>query len=187
MSPPLKIYVDMDGVLKDFITASLLTHGRTDLASDKSFPPIYNYWSEMGLSGEEFWKPIAAGGAEWWATLKMYPWAEELMQIVGEVDPNWRFCTRCAAGGSASGKIDWLGSKHKGRVAYLTNGTKRDLAGPRRVLIDDSEENCREWMEDGGYPILFPASSNRLRKEFIADPMKKFRRDFATAIKVLKG
>lgn len=167
----LQLFCDMDGVLKNFVTASLLSHGRKDLADDISFPPIYNYWSEMGMEPAEFWKPIRAAGPDWWYNLKPYPWAAELAGLLNTIDPNWRICTTPDNGASSHGKKEWLAANLPGRRVHMTDA-KFDLAGPGRVLIDDSEKNCDEWAKAGGTPFLFPASSNRLRVHFITgDPM----------------
>ena len=168
-----QIYVDMDGVLADFLTGAiwLMRGGPAD--------PILRAWSDdpdicpqLGVTMNELWFRIDCAGEAFWAGLHAFPWARFLFECCSDVAPTVVLSSPSWDPSSVSGKLLWL-NKHmgKGRAfrRYLLGPPKHMVAAPGRVLIDDREKNCWLWEEHGGTAILFPSPSNRRRAEYWGD------------------
>lgn len=161
-APPL--FIDMDGVLIDFFTAALRTHGRHDFADLSRWPPgEWEIANVIGISIDDFWAKIDAD-PHWWGNLNAYEWFSPLLSLVeSHVGDNWRLLsTPSRHHHSAAGKWLWvdmiIGNQHD-RLTLTKE--KALLAGPGRVLIDDSDKNCEEWEAAGGRAILFPQPWNK--------------------------
>jgi 5'(3')-deoxyribonucleotidase len=154
------VFLDMDGVVQDFVGAALDAHG-SDLTPDDI--TRYNMAEIMGLSDEEFWVPIDAAGSEFWRTLPEYPWFRPLLANLKRAAKKVVFCT--ATSGhvhEATGKRQWLTDRY-GRHDHdwIMIRHKHYLAGtPRSVLIDDSPYNVEAFRQAGGCAVLFPQSWN---------------------------
>lgn len=158
----LPIKLDLDGVAVDFVTPSLLIHGRLDLVADPTFPAVYDYWEQMGLTAEEFWKPIREAGPDWWKSLPNYKWTPELLELVARYDPNFQIATKPVDAGGCAAKWDWRAQYAPKQRLHITTD-KIELCKPGHVLIDDAEGNIDAWNKAGGYGVLFPATYNSNR------------------------
>jgi 5'(3')-deoxyribonucleotidase len=157
----LRIYLDLDGVLCDFVSAAYRAHGREYHGEVLG----WNFFEAWGMSATQFWNGIDAIGEPFWSGLSPYPWAGELHRLVAKYDPEYRVATSPSEHpSSAAGKVSWI-HEHlpgvTGKRRHLTS-SKAELAKAGRVLIDDSKANCAEWCAAGGRAILFPASHNGL-------------------------
>ncbi len=152
------IILDCDGVLADFVTGALRVHGSELTPEDIT---RYDMAEVMGISGAEFWKPINAGGPEFWRNLDPYPWFDQLfdgLRSLGRVmlatKPSWSWC-------SYAGKKMWfdrvLGPSF-GDIALISD--KSLFARSTRVLVDDSQENVASFLAAGGEACLFPQPWN---------------------------
>lgn len=152
------IFLDMDGVLADFVTASLAATG-VPLEHDEvdSWDYFTPFMSEM-----EFWRKIDAVDG-FWDQIKPYPWASSLVEMCELVAPVY-FCSSPSPHHvSASAKIKWLrdyGLMAKDDSNYVLTSHKHLLAGPRRVLIDDGEHQLEAFSKAGGIGIRFPQPWN---------------------------
>ena len=160
-SNALGLLVDMDGVLVDFVTAALRLHDRLEVLQD--WPAGEWDMSEvMGISGPEFWGPIAEAGADFWATLEPYPWCDDLFELVESTGP---WCILTSPSGDpfcAAGKIAWLQRRFgRGFRRFLIGPPKWVCARPDQLLIDDNDTNVDRFRERGGRAILFPQPWNR--------------------------
>lgn len=138
------IYLDMDGVLCDFMTRFKELNGdwKRDHEGKKS----------------DGWKNFCEG--RHFATLETWPGAPELLQFVGELGINVEILT--STGGPdyhdivTEDKTTWC-EDHG--IFYKVNTVpgrwhKKNLARPTAVLIDDTEDVIKEWTEAGGIGIL---------------------------------
>ena len=153
------IYLDMDGVLCDFVGASCRVHNK-----DKKTVACWNYMTdEWGMTYDEFWIPINAEGFEFWTELEPTPWAFELIDMVEYFDPNFHICTNPSRSWtSAAGKIIWL-QKYLGKKSnWIMMKNKSMLALPSNILIDDSSNNCIKFHRSGGRYITIPQPWNDL-------------------------
>jgi beta-phosphoglucomutase-like phosphatase (HAD superfamily) len=159
------VFLDMDGVLADFFHPALARHGRADLAA--AWPVgVRDMAGTMGVTWEAFWAPLVADGAAFWADLPALPWLDDLLRAVERHAP-WTVLTRphpepcCVAG-----KVAWMnrhlaprsGDRHFER--FVLTRSKRWLAAPGRVLIDDSEAMVASFRAAGGDAVLFPQPWN---------------------------
>ena len=83
----MHIYIDMDGVVADFVAGACRVHGRTiSEEADADTRDFYKSWLvtdneivQHCMTTEEFWSPINALGAKFWEDLPVYPWAVDLV------------------------------------------------------------------------------------------------------------
>mgnify|MGYP001187749547 CR=1 FL=1 len=154
------IYLDMDGVLVDFVSGAIEATG-IDLTHD-----TWTEWDAYRLkewSSDQFWAPINER-LYFWEDLQPYPWAEELLELCksfGEVV----FCSTPSRNPeSASGKLTWLQQRGwlKDHDCILMKDKWR-LAKPGTILIDDRRDSCALFSAHGGKSICFPQPWNRDR------------------------
>lgn len=189
------IYVDMDCVIADFIAGAAAAHGLTPEAVYAEQPAgEYHYTAAVGrakgapvyggkvaFGEDDFWAPINAAGAAFWDSLPVLPWAHELLGEVARLTDDWYVLTAPARnyGECVAGKHSWLarllGVPWTHRM--IPTPHKWMLAGPGRVLIDDSDANLMSFAKNprtkrdtGSITVCLPAHHNHMhhRKD---DPM----------------
>lgn len=158
----MNVYLDMDGVIVDFVGGCLKAHNRTDLTHEdiKDFC-FYDAW---GISEKDFWEPIQT--KEFWEDLEWTPWGKELFsrlesyQRNGYIDrleivtrPNYK----CP--GSVTGKLSWIDKNIPG-FERITFTRDKHLMAKTGILIDDSQKNYEEFVQAGGKAILVPQPWN---------------------------
>ena len=157
MTEPIQhVFVDLDGVLADFVGAALELHGRPDVL-DNWPPGEWNISAVLGVSSGEFWKALDRQGAGFWESLEPFPWTFELLDTIGKVAPFTILTCPSLDPGCLDGKVRWL-HRHLGRSFrdFLIGPSKHLLARPEFVLIDDSDRNIARFREHHGHGILFP-------------------------------
>jgi len=170
------VLVDLDGVLCNFNERVLQVFNKPDYEVTK-----WSFFKDWGLTTQEFWQKIDETPG-FWENLKPYPWMNELLDFIENranfflvSSPSWN-------ASSYSGKRKWV-QKYFGKEfnrLTITNH-KELLAKKNAVLLDDSDSNCKKFLEAGGIPLLFPQPwnaahtcvpnriefvKNRLRAEF---------------------
>ena len=168
------IFLDMDGVLTDFIGAALRVHNRDDALlnwprGERDVPKV------LGISRNQYWKKIDALGSDFWANLAPYPWFDELIEMVREIALFTILTTSSLAPSCLDGKVRWLYEKfpkvdRRRFREFIIGEQKHLLAQPGRLLIDDAEPNVDAFAAHGGRSILFPQAWNRNHQ--IADPIE---------------
>lgn len=159
------IFLDMDGVVSDFISASLRLHARLD-ALDAWPPGERDIPKVIGVSKGLFWKVIDAQGGDFWASLAPFPWMAELIALVREFGPLTVLTAPSLSPSCVEGKVRWLYEhfpKENGKrfTDFLIGPRKDLLAQLGRVLIDDADANVEAFRAAGGQAILFPQPWNR--------------------------
>jgi len=156
------IYVDMDGVLCDFVVASITAHGGDPEEFKSLRPAPWKIADWLGITNGEFWKVVDSAGEDFWANLPRYQWFDDLMQIVKFHAADVHFLTSPSLLPECrSGKQKWLNREFGCPVINVTYTTdKWRLAKPGCVLIDDSDRNCQQFADAGGNAILFPQPWN---------------------------
>ncbi len=176
------IFLDMDGVLTDFVGAALRIHGRSDIL--ESWPPGERDAPKvLGLSRGKFWNAIDAQGSDFWAGLDPLPWFGELIEMVRAVAPFTVLTAPSLAPSSTKGKVRWMYqhfANDKGRrfTDFLIGPQKHLLAQSGHLLIDDTDATVDAFRIDGGRAILFPQVWNSNHGvgdpiEYIGDELRK--------------
>ena len=157
-------YLDMDGVIADFMRGALARHGRLDVLDD--YPRgVWAVEQHLGITSDEFWDPLR--GHDFWSSLDKYPWFDQMIELMNDTfGDQWFICsTPCDDPYSASGKLEWLN-----RDLPLCNGrsfrrfflgvNKEQLAKPGAILIDDNDRNCWNFSNARGASVLVPQMWN---------------------------
>jgi len=151
----MKIFLDMDGVVADFVSGAIeatglpLTHDQVDRRN----------FFEPYMSAEEFWKRIH-DTYEFWAGLDPYPWAQELVELCKQYGEVIFLSDSSHDDDAPSGKIKWLrrhGFLNEDSSNYMLGRQKHLLGHNDDLLIDDSVGNCNAWYSAC---ILFPQKWN---------------------------
>lgn len=163
------IVLDMDGVLVDFCRAAYEIHGKP---YDGNEPTTWNFFEGWGINEDQFWSKIDACKESFWSELREYHWARELIYTIDEVD-HFVIATKCSTSPYSSfGKVLSLqrlfGEDFRD---YFITPRKELLAGPGRILIDDSDSNCTAFEDAGGAAILFPQPWNKNRDKLNIPPI----------------
>ena len=123
------IYLDLDGVCVDFVTAGLRANG---------FDPaeIYATWQReylgeyrihhvLRIPARTYWTNIAALGAEFWTDLDEYPWFWELYNTLTRAAPVIFLTSSTRAPATLSGKMQWLQTRF-GETYRITFSPRRN-------------------------------------------------------------
>lgn len=162
MKPIDHIFIDLDGVLADWVAGVLDLFGTGALS--KSDWPAGNYSIEQALaiSTDRLRSVINRQGVEWWGHLEPLPHLDHLLALIESTGLESSILT--APGVSDyewTGKAQWV-TRHaptfRDRLHMIQD--KALAAGPGRLLIDDSDENCRRFIEAGGQAIVYPQPWN---------------------------
>jgi 5'(3')-deoxyribonucleotidase len=134
----MKVYLDMDGVICDFIGDVRKVHpDMEDWAPDEKLWPavcsIPNFWENMS------WMP---DGKELWEYLKKF----EVIILSAPTRNDLR---------SPSGKLKWIHDNlgFDTNFIFTRTGKKKLLARPDSILIDDLKGTIKNWNEAGGIGI----------------------------------
>lgn len=153
MNKEIIIWLDMDGVLVDFDKGYLkLTNGI----------PYYEYYQEHG--NEAAIKLYQQYGSKYWAELdwidggrEVYITAKELFKTVNILSSSGTGTLGRNHELTLKGKYLWLknnGLTPNDAVIVHDRHLKQRYASPNSVLIDDLEDNIREWNDSSGIGIL---------------------------------
>ena len=175
-----RVLLDIDSVLANMIGGVANHFGLeypvhiTD--SSKRDRQVSYYLHEIwGMERHEIWPHL---GREFWANLEPLPWMIEVVSILEKRFGAENICllTRpVLTDGCVDGKRDWI-KKHLPDYTWrnLVGSAKEFCASPRRLLVDDHEENCKAFREAGGHTFLFPAPWNRRYKEDALEAVREW-------------
>lgn len=160
----MKLFVDIDGVLADFVSALCEAHNRVDPYCSQQNDGIYDTGKIWKITPEELWAPTL--GAEFWASMKPMPYLPELLNIIKQAMGGWEDVCLLSSPtwdpACALGKLQWI-QQHMPKELYrqyLLGPAKRFCASDDAVLLDDYGYNCDKFEEAGGRAILWPQPWN---------------------------
>lgn len=166
----LRILLDLDEVLADFVGAALRLHKWTmpeyiKAQEEQGRLGQWNMVPTMGLAFNEWLEPIAKGGPGFWRSLYPTKWLNQLLEMVQSYTNDWFIVSspipdileQCHLG-----KLRWVCAECGPLFANRTiiTSDKSLLANYKTLLIDDHEKNCKEFLAAGGNAILFTAITN---------------------------
>lgn len=151
------VLLDLDGVIVDFVSSALKSHGREEPHDSVT---SWNFYEAWGMTDSEFWAPLK--GREFWANLEPYPWGVELYRKVAEILPVTITSAPSVDEECTIGKYDWV-KKHLGVTPdeCMMGKRKHLLAHPLHVLVDDSPANCMAFQNRSGRFIGFKQPWNK--------------------------
>ena len=164
----LKVFVDLDGVLVDFMVS---VHQWYNLPySYEDYPYEIGSWDCMPPSTfegsvEEFWQSLPLS---FWSSLSWTPDGKEILAEIERHVPQdqiYLFTARNMPQ-SASGAVAWV---RKNLPQYqkrlLIGSDKASCAHGDALLIDDANHNIDAFVSAGGLGLLVPRKWNRKNKE----------------------
>lgn len=176
----MRILLDMDEIITDFVGAALRVHGWTREQFYAKHPiGTWDMETTLGVSNTKFWKPIHEAGEEFWLNLVLLPFSAEMMYLARKIDPKWYIVTSpSSCPTSYSGKVKWLRENFSSTFkSFVITEHKHLLANPSTILIDDREKNCEAFVAHGGHAIIFPTLHNSKHK-FAYDPVTYVKETF---------
>lgn len=181
----MKIFLDMDGVLANFVKAVValfeVNYDEMMQGWKLGYPGHYSVVPRLGsqlqredkrVSGwndDMMWDFInTEGGVEYWAGIEEYPWARDLRAFCLDLAPDEVYVVSAPARGpnSPAGKAIWLRQQlGLGPNKWMLGSRKDLLAKSDRILIDDSDDNVEAFRKAGGKAVLFPQVWNSAHKK----------------------
>jgi len=151
-------FLDMDGVLADFLGGCCRAHNRPSPYTDPKSFGIFELETLFGISGSKFWEPC--NGASFWDDLDKMPDADDIVRLATSVFGVQNIAILTAPSMSSycvPGKRRWIKRQFpQFSDQMIFTGAKRFLAGPDRVLIDDRSRNIEDFRQAGGTAITVP-------------------------------
>lgn len=160
------VLLDMDEVLCDFVGGALDVHcwSKAELVA-KHRKGKWNIVPALGLTEEEFWRPILLEGERFWSGLAPTPWMRTLINAIRQQGLNWYIVTTPSRDPHCIvGKQKWL-REHLGDDGHsrlVTCSDKWLLARSDRVLVDDRDSSIHRFRAEGGWGVTFPNFNNSL-------------------------
>lgn len=163
-----EIFVDLDGVLADFVVgvnrALEVVHNGSVVHVEGAYDTNPKYRSLM-------WSTVARyqndHGGELWYELPMMEDARELWTYVEPHNPQILSATGNPQYGADDQKIRWVSEQLGDHVVVnLTRKSheKAEYAAPHRILIDDRKKSIGPWIEAGGIGILHKSAEKTIRQ-----------------------
>jgi 5'(3')-deoxyribonucleotidase len=159
----MRILLDMDGVLADFVGGMCRAHGRENPYARPEARGTYqlNFWD---MTPEEFWDKA---DFDFWANLDKLPEADALVNWAGGMvgfDNVGILSAPCKTRREEceAGKLRWV-LEHLPKIALgnvIFEPEKAKHANPRTILIDDYDVHVRAFNLNGGVAYLWPADWN---------------------------
>ena len=166
-------FLDLDGVLVNFMDAANRLHGQDVMLPDWQFPTGEEGWDtpdHMGMTMEEFFGPM---DFEFCKNLDWFDFGDtpeyngqELLAYCEDTYKPENIClltSPCLTPGGVEGKRAWIDNhmpRYKKQVLF--GSCKKFCAHPDAVLFDDRDKNIREFQENFGEGILLPRPWNTL-------------------------
>ena len=153
------IFLDMDGVIADFIKAALQVHFNEKWREVLEAWPkgVYETYGHMGITEVQFWDKINEGGADFWANIPEFPWTYDLIEMCREYGKVCILSSPSRNPDCAQGKLRWVkrvfGEKFRDYV-FAPKQHKKLVAAPDRYLIEDSERNAEDFVAAGGGGVV---------------------------------
>lgn len=157
------IYLDMDGVITDFVSSINKCMG----IPEHTPALIRNWWEEYDVSFEQVNNYCTI---DFWQNLTWLSDGKEILSAVLDKFPQlsiFLLTTPMPNPGSWTGKFKWV-QKHLPlftKQLIVTTVSKALFVGSDTLLIDDYDKNIKEFIAAGGQGILVPRSSNSLYKQ----------------------
>ena len=177
------VFLDMDGVLVDFVEGTYRAFGKKYYYGDLPRPMAWNYFKYWGLYFQEF---DAACTADFWAGLRWMHDGKEILSMLEEEfgkENIFLLTTPMPNPGSGTGKMQWV-QRHLpeySKQLIISSAPKHLFAGPDTLLVDDKDGNTGDFYANNGKAILINRPWNNGHKrvaqtiEDLENGLKKMR------------
>lgn len=156
------IFLDMDGVLVDFVGGAHREHGRQNAYVMDPNEHRWNIEEIWGITTKQFWNPLKRKG--FWLELDKTPEADQIVELAIRTVGvrNVAICTSPSLDANCvPEKREWVKKYYPQLVnSMIFAHNKYFLAAKERILIDDRDRNINDWEEYGGHGILVPRQWN---------------------------
>lgn len=180
MSYKHHLFLDLDGLLCAFVEGAMKLHNKFLPMKDVR----WNFETQLGIDRKVFWD---AFGFDFWSNLEWTKEGKELLAALESIfgPENITIMTSpCLTRGGIDGKIDWIRREIPAYSRrYFVGPEKHPCAGPGKFLLDDRDENVKEFGNAGGCGILVPRPWNASRE--LTDEEGRF--DVAEMVIVVKS
>lgn len=159
--PTEKCFIDMDGVLADFVSGVCKAYGRPNPYTNPANFNIFEIEDIWQITPKEFWAPC--DGPTFWEDLKPMPGAGNLVDIATMRFGQENVCVLTSPSLSpycVPGKRKWLKQWFPELKYVLFGSAKHFLAHPTTWLLDDRNENVAQFTAAGGNGVLVPRRWN---------------------------
>lgn len=166
----MKCYLDLDGVLADWVKAAAAVHGfNLEELISRWTPGHYDMKPATNMTSFDFYKPMK--DERFWVNIPKMP---EFALIVGEavrIFGDVFILSKPLYHGpgildaiipSTAGKLTWIKQNLKGFYPdrIIITAAKEECAGPDKVLFDDCDQHIMRWQAAGGLGYLVPRHWN---------------------------
>ncbi len=161
----MAVFMDLDEVFADFMGSALRLHGWTREGLEEVRPPgVWCAASSMGMSPEEFWRPITEQGERFWIDIEPLPWATELVELLAPLEEWYIVSSPSRHLSSRTGKLKWVQQHLPQKLDHCFLTSRKALFGriPGAWLVDDRVDNLTAFTKAGGNGIVFPSWGNHL-------------------------
>ena len=154
------IFLDMDGVLVDFVTGMADAIGKKIISIPRGNSDMET-WPGIDMPVQAFQDALDAQGHLFWTELKKYSWSDELVDICETVGDTYILTAPSRNPGCSSGKVAWIENNYPSLSKKIVLARDKFLcATPSRILIDDTEQKIADFINHDGRTILFPQPWN---------------------------
>ena len=171
----MKVLLDCDGVLADFVGAACRLHQRADPYDKGENIGHGNIQKIWGMTTEEFTKDM---DYDFWVGLEKTTYATKLVAILESAFGRDNICILTKptdTRGACDGKRAWI-LKHFPNYSdrWLIGTTKTFNSHSNSVLVDDYIKNCRKFVAEGGRAYLVPAKWNDKHEQDVIQDLLGF-------------
>lgn len=155
----MKIMLDMDGVIVDFLGGAARAHNRPLPYSNPKWYGEWNTEKGWGITSEQFWKPINED-PNFWEHLEKTPEADQIVFACTNVVGMHNIAILTSPDRSSNcftGKVKWMKKNYpqlEGRMIF--SRAKEFMSSPQRILVDDKDSNIENFRKEGGHGVLVP-------------------------------
>jgi len=179
----MKCFIDMDGVLVNFIDAAHKLHGQDVMLPEWPYemgPGSFQVESRLGISVARFFRDM---DREFWANLDWFEFSNDDWRfsgelLLGEMERRYgqeNICiltSPCLTPGCVEGKRDWINKyipQYNRQVLF--GSCKEFCAGPNSILYAAKDSNIEAFQSRCGQGVLVPRPWNSMCGEWVCHQM----------------
>ena len=156
-------FVDMDGVIADFVGGVCRAHNRSFPYDESSALGIWDIEKLWGMTAAEFWEPCN-NDPKFWDDLDRTPEADLIISLAISMYSLDNVAILTAPSMDLQcvpGKRRWMKRHFPMLEPHMIFAKhKKFLGGSDRLLIDDKSENIDEFVAAGGEAVIVPRAWN---------------------------